>query len=133
MYQVTREFHFCYGHRLLKHAGKCAHLHGHNARAVLTLQAESLDALGMVTDFGILRERLGDWIDATLDHCMILHREDPALPALRELGEPVQVVDFNPTAENLARLLYDKARAAGLPVVEVALWETASCKATYRP
>ena len=132
MFRVTRQLFFCYGHRLLHHPGKCAHLHGHNATAVLTLQSPTLDALGMVADFQILRERLGGWIDAHLDHRMILHRDDPALPALRDLGEPVHVVDFNPTAENLARLLFERARDAGLPVLEVELWETPACKASYR-
>ena len=132
MYEVTRELSFCYGHRLLQYEGKCAWLHGHNGTAVLTLAAADLDALGMVADFLVIRARLGSWIDATLDHRMILHREDPALPALRELGEDVYVVDFNPTAENLARLLYDRAQDAGLPVVQVDVWETPTCKATFR-
>ena len=48
MFQVTREIRFCYGHRLLNYDGKCRHLHGHNGRAVITLQAEELDTLGMV-------------------------------------------------------------------------------------
>ena len=132
MYRVTRELSFCYGHRLLHHDGKCAHLHGHNARALVTLQAHELDAHGMVADFQVIRDRLGSWIDATLDHVMILHRDDPALAALRDLGERVHVVDFDPTAENLSRLLFERARDAGLPVVEVELWETPACKATYR-
>lgn len=133
MFQVTRQFSFCYGHRLLDYDGKCAHLHGHNGKAVLTLASEDLDTLGMVADFQVIRDRLGRWIESELDHRMILRRDDPAVPALLELGEPVYVVDFNPTAENLARLLYEKAREAGLPVAEVQVWETPSCHATYRP
>jgi 6-pyruvoyltetrahydropterin/6-carboxytetrahydropterin synthase len=133
MHQVARQLSFCYGHRLLRYEGKCARLHGHNARVVLILESEKLDDLGMVADFGILRTRVGTWIDANLDHRMILHRDDPALPALLELGEPVLVVDFNPTAENLARLVFDAARNAGLPVRQVDFWETPTCKATYRP
>jgi 6-pyruvoyltetrahydropterin/6-carboxytetrahydropterin synthase len=131
MYRVTRELEFCYGHRLLGHPGKCAHLHGHNARVVLTLAASDLDALGMVADFQSIRTRVGAWIDTTLDHRMILHREDPVLPVLRDLGEPVFVVDVNPTAENLARLVYEQAERAGLPIERVDLWETATCMASY--
>ncbi|UCE01599.1 MAG: 6-carboxytetrahydropterin synthase [Candidatus Latescibacterota bacterium] len=133
MYQITRELAFCYGHRLLEHAGKCAHLHGHNGLAVLTLGSEHLDALGMVADFQLVRDRLGAWIDEHLDHRMILREDDPALPALLELGEPVYVVDSNPTAEHLARLLFERARELGLPVVKVRLVETPTCAATYRP
>jgi 6-pyruvoyltetrahydropterin/6-carboxytetrahydropterin synthase len=132
MYRVARELSFCYGHRLVHHPGKCAHLHGHNARVILSLEAESLDRLDMVADFGVIREQVGVWIDREFDHRLILHRDDPALPALRDLGEPVRVVDSNPTAEHLARLVFDRARAAGLPVVEVEFWETPTCKASYR-
>jgi 6-pyruvoyltetrahydropterin/6-carboxytetrahydropterin synthase len=71
------------------------------------------------------------WIDETLDHKMLLHRDDPVLPYLRQQGEPVHVLDVNPTAENIARLIYDFAASQGFPVVEVQLWETDTCFATY--
>lgn len=131
MYRVTRELHFCYGHRLLNYDGKCRHLHGHNGRAVITLEAPTLDALGMVVDFTQLKRGVGAWIDDTLDHKMLLHQDDPALPFLRQQGEPVYVMDVNPTAENIARLIFETAAQQGLPVIEVSLWETESCFATY--
>jgi 6-pyruvoyltetrahydropterin/6-carboxytetrahydropterin synthase len=131
MFRVTREIHFCYGHRLLQYDGKCRHLHGHNGKAVITLEAARLDALGMVLDFSQIKRVVSTWIDETLDHKMLLHRDDPVLPTLRQLGEPVYVLDVNPTAENIARLIFDYARGQGFPVVEVRLWETESCYATY--
>src|SRR5437868_15497567 len=87
MYRVTRELTFCYGHRLLNYDGKCRHLHGHNGRAVITLEAPALDKLGMVMDFSQLKRVVGGWIDETLDHKMLLHRDDPVLPFLRSQGE----------------------------------------------
>lgn len=132
MYRLTRELFFCYGHRLLDHDGKCAHLHGHNARVVLVLEARGLDAQGMVVDFGEIRDRAGRWIDDELDHRLILSRHDPLLPVLRAHGEPVVELDCAPTAENLARIVCEHARAAGLPVVQVDFWETPTCCATYR-
>ncbi len=131
MYRVTREIHFCYGHRLLQYDGKCKNLHGHNGKAVITLEADKLDSLGMVVDFGKLKETVGKWIDSTLDHRMILHRDDPVLPYLLSQGEPIHIVDTNPTAENIAKLIYDHARLQGFPVTEVTLWETENCFATY--
>jgi len=131
MFRVTRSISFCYGHRLLNYDGKCRHLHGHNGRAVLTLEAAQLDDLGMVVDFSAIKNIVGNWIDQTLDHRMLLHRDDPALPFLRQQGEPVHVMDVNPTAENIARLIYEFTAAQGFPVVEVCLWETDSCYATY--
>ena len=132
MYHVTREIRFCYGHRLLNYSGKCRHLHGHNGRAVIALEAEQLDPLGMVLDFSRIKQVVSTWIDETLDHRMLLHRDDPSLPFLRQQGEPVFVMDVNPTAENIARLIYRQAAASGLPVVEVTLWETDNSFATYR-
>ena len=132
MYRVTREIEFCYGHRLLGYAGKCRHLHGHNGKAVITLEAPGLDRLGMVTDFSEVKRVVGKWIDDTLDHKMLLHRDDPAIPELRRLGEPFVELDVNPTAENIARLIFDRAASLGLPVVEVTLWETENSFATYR-
>ena len=41
------------------------------------------------------------------------------------------MMDCNPTAENIARLIYDQTRRRGLPVVEVVLWETEHCFSTY--
>jgi len=131
MYCVTRELTFCYGHRLLNYDGKCKHLHGHNGRAVITLAAEALDGLGMVLDFSDLKRVVGGWIDETLDHKMLLHKDDPVLPYLRQQGEPVYVLDVNPTAENIARLIFDFTAAQGFPVVEVKLWETDTCFAAY--
>jgi 6-pyruvoyltetrahydropterin/6-carboxytetrahydropterin synthase len=131
MYRVTREIEFCYGHRLLNYDGKCRHLHGHNGKAVIVLEAQALDSRGMLVDFADIKRQVQRWIDENLDHNMILCREDPLLPLLQERGERVFVIDCNPTAENIARLIYDRASDAGLPVVEVTLWETAHCHASY--
>ena len=132
MFRVTREISFCYGHRLLNYDGKCRHLHGHNGRAVVVLEAPALDALGMVVDFSRVKRVVGTWINEALDHRMLLHHDDPVLPLLRQQGEPVFVMDANPTAENIARLIFDYAKAQGFPVVEVHLWETEDSYATYR-
>ena len=131
MYRVAREIKFCYGHRLLNHEGKCRHLHGHNGRAVITLETDQLDAQGMVIDFSRIKQVVSTWIDETLDHRMLLHKDDPVLAYLRRQGEPVYVMDVNPTAENIARLIYDFAASQGFPVVEVQLWETDNCFASY--
>lgn len=132
MFRVTKEIYFCYGHRLLDYAGKCRHLHGHNGKAVITLEAAALDRLGMVVDFSEIKQVVGKWIDETLDHKMLLHRDDPIIPELRRRGEAFVELDVNPTAENIARLIFDRVAAAGFPVVEVTLWETENSFATYR-
>jgi len=86
MFRVTREIHFCYGHRLVNYEGKCRHLHGHNGRALITLQGTELDERGMLVDFSEIKQKIQRWIDENLDHNMLLCRDDPLLPLLRERG-----------------------------------------------
>ena len=131
MFRISRRIDFCYGHRLLNYEGKCRHLHGHNGKVIITLEAAQLDEQGMVLDFSDIKQVVSRWIDENLDHRMILCREDPAVPALEKLGEPLFLINTNPTAETLARLIFDYTLAQGFPVVEVRLWETPKCCAIY--
>jgi 6-pyruvoyltetrahydropterin/6-carboxytetrahydropterin synthase len=133
MYSITKTISFCYGHRLMLHAGKCRHLHGHNGRAVVRLEGTALDAQGMLMDFVEIKRTVKDWIDRELDHTMLLHRDDPVVPLLRGANERLRVMDAHPTAENIAKLIFEFAAQAGLPVAEVALWETDTACAVYRP
>lgn len=132
MFGVNQEIDFCYGHRLLNYSGKCRHLHGHNGRVIISLEGESLDDRGMLVDFSDIKAELRTWVDENLDHRMILCKEDPVLPILEEMGEPLYVIDSNPTAENIAKVIYDRAVSKDFPVVEVRLWETFRSCAVYR-
>lgn len=131
MYQVTREIDFCYGHRLLNYAGKCRYLHGHNGRAVITIASPDLDHRGMVLDFSDIKRVVATWIDENLDHRMLLHRDDPAVPMLQQMNEPLFLLDVNPTAENIAKLIFDFTKEHGFPITSCQLWETPRCFATY--
>ncbi|MEW5974673.1 MAG: 6-carboxytetrahydropterin synthase QueD [Acidobacteriota bacterium] len=130
---MTKEIHFCYGHRLLDYEGKCRHLHGHNGKVEIEVSANSLDHRGMVIDFGDISKVVKTWIDQELDHKMLLCRRDPMLEVLQEAGEPCFVMAENPTAENIAKLICEYAIGRGLAVSEVRLWETATSYAVYRP
>jgi 6-pyruvoyltetrahydropterin/6-carboxytetrahydropterin synthase len=131
MYTVTREIHFCYGHRILGHQGKCRHLHGHNGRLEVTLFSNTLNALGMVRDFDDIREIIQSWVDEFLDHNMILFKDDPLIPILEELGERHYAIDKNPTAEVICKLVFDYALSKDLPLRAVRLWEGPKSYATY--
>ena len=132
MFVVTRKINFCYGHRLLNYEGKCRYLHGHNGCAVIALKSNDLDERGMVLDFKDIKDVVANWIDQNLDHRMILNQDDPVVPHLRELGEPMHLIDTNPTAENIAKLIFDFTQGQGFPVWSVDLWETPNCFATFR-
>lgn len=131
MYIVTKEIQFCYGHRLLRYRGKCRYLHGHNGKVKIELQTPTLDSLGMVVDFEKIQSVIKDWIDKNLDHRMILHQKDPFIPVLKKNKEPFFTLKQNPTAENIAKLIFEHAKAQNLPVTRVTLWETASSSAVY--
>lgn len=131
MYTITKEIYFCYGHRLMKHQGKCRHLHGHSVKAAISVQAETLNDQGMVCDFSDLAACAHEYIDRELDHNLLIHREDPLLPALKAADERYLALPEHPTAEYLARMIYEHIRARGFNVVGVTLWETASACATY--
>jgi 6-pyruvoyltetrahydropterin/6-carboxytetrahydropterin synthase len=133
MYSVTQELAFCYGHRLLHYAGKCGRLHGHNGVARITLRAAALDGQGMVADFDQIESALRSWLDETIDHRLLLHRDDPVVAALRAAGEELVEVDFNPTAENIARMIFDHAQRKGFPVAEVQVVEQQGSIASYCP
>lgn len=87
----------------------------------------------MVLDFADIKKAVSTWIDENLDHRMILNKSDPVVPILQDMGEPLYLIDENPTAENIAKLIYDANRSDGVPIVEVRLWETPRCFATYSP
>ena len=131
MYSVTNRNDFCYGPRLLDYDGVCKHPHGHNAVAEIEIRADRLDARNMVADFGDIKRLVKGWIDRELDHRMILRHDDPLVAVLRALGEPVYLLDSNPTVERIAQLVFDVSRDQGLPVARVTVWETPTSWATY--
>jgi 6-pyruvoyltetrahydropterin/6-carboxytetrahydropterin synthase len=133
MYSVIKRIDFCYGHRLLDYEGICKHPHGHNAVAEIEIRTSALDNRSMVYDFGDVKRIVKGWIDQEIDHKMILREDDPLVEPLRQLGEPVFLVESNPTVERIARLIFENVQNVGLPVVRVKVWETPTSSATYEP
>ena len=131
MYSVTKRIDFCYGHRLLDYSGICKHPHGHNAVAEIEVRTDALDTRNMVVDFSDIKRLVKGWIDRELDHRMILRHDDPLVKPLQELGEPIYILDSNPTVERIARLIFDVSHEQGLPVMRVTVWETPTSWATY--
>ena len=115
----------------MKHNGKCRHLHGHSARADITLTSVVLDQQAMVMDFSDLQKIVGEYIDEHLDHTLLLHQNDPLCATLEQHGERFLALSQHPTAEYLAQMIYEFCQQQGLPVYKVVLWETASASACY--
>lgn len=131
MFAITKEVYFCYGHRLMGHQGKCRHLHGHSVKASITVAADQLNSQGMVCDFADISAVASAYIEQELDHNLLLHRDDPLVPMLATANERFLLLNEHPTAEYLAKLIYDQVKIQGLRVQSVALWETASAYAIY--
>jgi 6-pyruvoyltetrahydropterin/6-carboxytetrahydropterin synthase len=131
MYLVTKRIEFCYGHRLLDYDGVCKHPHGHNAVAEIDVRTDQLDRRNMVADFSDIKRLVKGWIDRELDHKMILRRDDPLVAPLKQLGEPMYLLESNPTVERIAKLIFDQSRELGFEVIAVRVWETPSSFAQY--
>jgi 6-pyruvoyltetrahydropterin/6-carboxytetrahydropterin synthase len=132
MFSVTKRIDFCYGHRLLDYDGICKHPHGHNAVAEIEVRTGQLDNRNMVCDFSDIKRIIKGWIDRELDHKMVLRHDDPLVAPLQALGEPMYLLDSNPTVERIAKLIFDQALDEGLLVVCVRVWETSTSFAEYR-
>lgn len=133
----TRRLSWSSAHRVMRHESKCAHLHGHNYQAEITCTAPELDSVGRVIDFGVIKERVGAWIDTHWDHGGIYHEGDHEILQLsRSMGWKVAILPDNPTAEVLARVLMDRAQKlladAGIRVCRVMVEETDNCSATVK-
>lgn len=131
MFRVTEEVRFCYGHRLLDYEGPCSRIHGHNARVEIEISAPSLDKKGFVVDFFDIEKAGKEWLLQELDHKLILREDDPVIPYLKQAGETFVTFPFNPSAENFAKLIFDRLRAHGVAVTSVRFYETETAIATY--
>jgi len=88
MYYVSKSLEISASHRLtLSYESKCTNLHGHNWHIVVYCCARELNANGMVCDFTHIKQA----IHGKLDH-----------------GNLNELLNFNPTAENIAKWIVDQ-------------------------
>jgi len=115
MYRITKRFEFSASHELkgLDSGHPCSRLHGHNYIVEIELTSEVLDETGFVLDYGKLRD-FGRFIDEMFDH--------------RHLND---VMDYQSSAENIAKLLFDWAKERWPQVSAVRVSETPKTWAEY--
>ena len=121
MYDLMIKGHFDAAHALHGYPGECRELHGHTWDVEVVVRGGALDDVGIVYDFKTLKEDLSVVL-GPLDHAYL--NDVP----------PFDVQ--NPTAENLARHIYESlAQQVGpeVAVVEVSVWESPVARITYRP
>ncbi len=93
MYELTVQSEFEAAHRIENYPGKCVRLHGHNWIVEAVAQGTELNELGILIDFKVLKAELNKILDA-LDH--------------QYLNELEIFAKKNPTAENLAKEIFDR-------------------------
>lgn len=117
MYELMVEACFDSAHNLRGYQGACETLHGHTYRVQAIYTGKELGELGMLVDFKKLKSALGEIID-DLDH--------------RYLNEMPEFHSDNPTAEHIAKLIFQRMRVSfGLGITKVTVWETATSAASY--
>ena len=133
---AVRKIHFCYGHRVMNHESKCSTLHGHNGVLwVHVTPMASLDTIGRVIDFSVIKSVVGNWVDKHWDHTMIICKDD--LKTIKLLNQAPSykalfILDKNPTAENMAHFLLWEVcpkvlKGKNIIVHKIVFWETENC------
>ena len=122
MFEITIEETFAAGHALRNYHGKCENVHGHNYRCQVSVEGAELDDIGLLVDFVELKKVVHSVLDR-MDHQWL--NEFPPFDVL------------NPSAENMARYIYEEVTAGltprpGVKVGWVKLWETDTASAVYR-
>lgn len=120
MFELEVELSFSSAHYLKNYRGKCEGLHGHNWRVRAKVVSSNLNEIGMVMDFGELKEKLKEVLEE-LDH--------------KNLNELKYFQKKNPTSENIARFIFDrlnrKLLTSNLKLQKITVWETDTSSASY--
>ena len=121
MFELTICVNFEAAHYINNYPGKCSRLHGHNWKVEVTICGKKLGELGMLIDFRDLKAAVNT-IMVDLDHYC--------------LNEIEPFLNMNPTAENIAKYVYDelgKSHEFGDDVTlrSVKVWESPNSAAAY--
>lgn len=173
-YTVIRSHEICAGHRVVGHESKCRHLHGHNYKFHFKVEPKktlsegyvksvsgfalegSLDDVGRVIDFSVVKTTLCQWLEDNWDHKFLHWEQDSMINSLIVVASTkfarennlvtdedydpffnsLVALPFNPTAENLAAYMVDVIGPQlldqyGVELVECTIEETSKCHVNY--
>lgn len=128
------------GHRVVGHEGKCRFMHGHNYRIHFYCKANELDSIGRVIDFSVIKDKLCLWLENNWDHQFLYWLGDSVITEIADKPGIFAIsfvpVEFNPTAENMAKYLVEEVGprqllGTGVTLVKVVIEETQKCSVTY--
>lgn len=116
MFEICVEDSFDAAHRLREYTGACKNLHGHTYRVTARFRLSQLDETGMALDFRKVKGSLRSVLDY-LDH--------------KYINELPEFEAQNPTAENIARFIYERLKSKEPYLYSISVWETSTSCATY--
>jgi 6-pyruvoyltetrahydropterin/6-carboxytetrahydropterin synthase len=103
MYKIRKMFKFEAAHALNRaYSKECCSIHGHSYKVEVIIFSNALNDDGMVIDFKLLKEIVGPLIEA-FDHKLIVTDRTLCKHVKGQL-----VVPFNPTAENMAKNMWEQ-------------------------
>lgn len=137
--RITKEFHFEMSHCLNNYDGLCKNIHGHSYKMLVTLRGQTnqdttSSSYGMVMDFTQLKEIVQHEILDGFDHSLVIERHSPYYEAIKDLDTKKNIVDFQPTCENLVfcfKQKIEKYLPTDIELYKIELYETASSKAEW--
>ena len=139
MFHIEKRFTLPIGHRLSKHKGRCASIHGHNFTILVGIAYFQLNKNDMLIDFTELKSLVNNILDS-YDHSLLVNKVDIEWlePLSEKLNLRAHIFDnnnYDPTAERLSEQLFLKLKAIFTPyefkIDYVTVYENENSKATY--
>jgi len=137
-FSVAKEIEFDAGHRVPLHSSKCRNPHGHRYKVVAHVRGDlqrSGSSTGMVIDFGDIKKFLTERVHDVYDHGFIIQRSDTAMMSAFDVGFTddwkIIVVDWTPTAEEMAAAIYYDLRDYISGLYRIDVYETPTSIASF--
>lgn len=133
MRTITKEIKRDMAHRLPNYQWKCRNVHWHTYKMLITLSGKEVQKewsqKWMLRDFSLLKP-IKERIDENRDHSYVWVWDDEVFLFLQDRGYKTYQMECDPTAENMAKFIYDKFRKE-FPIESITIYETPTSFSTY--
>lgn len=139
MFTIKNRIEFDMAHYLSGYDGKCANIHGHRYKLIVSIRCSELrsegHSRGMVEDFSIIKGALKE-VENEFDHKLLIEDNEDGrrvAEALRSVpnGFEIIMMPFRPTCEEMSRYIFNLLRSKGVDASEVELFETTNNSCVY--
>jgi len=131
MITIEKKYHMYCAHRNVHAGEKCGRIHGHTYDIKCHFSFTDLNDNGITKLFSDI-DILVEPIIKGYCHWFLLYENDPIAPLLQSVGEKIQLLPFETSAENMAIWLFGRIkRETKLPITKIELAETKSSNIIY--